>query len=215
MLCWSIFEVLLFGNVFQAQYRAQSYSSKVFWVPWQVRVWGSNDLKDTILAVLHIPVMLLWTQINFSRWNQGYCGHMHEKGVSIQLWEFLVHWYPTKTSANSGEKVVWLEEVRLLIKNMKHMACEKQPVAAVVLSTPQLPSCGWRCHSPSAWRRWRKEGIGAAAFPTWSLGLSRTRKSFRDTANCSSQPSSEQAMCRSGVLWHIPQQWEIGFSRQE
>lgn len=169
-LCWAISEVLLFGNNVSTTIScAQSYSSKVFRVQWYIRIWGGHELKDTILVAFHIPVMLLSARINFPCWNQGYCGHTHERGVSIQLWEFLIHRYPTKTSANSNGKVVWLEDIVLLIKNKKHTACEKQPVAAVVLSSLPAPvqprSHWWRCHSPSAWRRWRKEAIRAAAFP--------------------------------------------------
>lgn len=189
--------------------RAQLYSWKEFRVPWQIYVWRSGDLKATILVALHIPIMLLWGQIHFPGWDQGCSGHMRERGVSIQLCEFLIHRFPTKASANSGEKAVWLE-VMLLIKTMKHTACEKQPAAAVVLGTPSAPaqprSRRRRCHSPSAWRRRRKEAIRADAFPAWSPGLSRTRKSFRDMAEHSSWPQSAQAACHSGVPWHIPPQ---------
>lgn len=159
------------------------------------------------------PITLLWAQINFPCWNQGYCGHMPERGVSIQLWEFLIHQYPTKTSANSGEKAIWLE-VMLLLKNMKHVACENQPMAAVVLGTlPALMQprcCRRRCHSPSAWRRQRKEAIRAAAFLAWSPGLSRARKSFRDMGKGSCWPCLAQMVCHGGVPWHIPQQAGTG-----
>lgn len=39
-------------------------------VPWWIHVWGNNDLKDTVLVSLCVPVMLLWTQINFASWSQ-------------------------------------------------------------------------------------------------------------------------------------------------
>lgn len=84
--------------------------------------------------------------------------------------EFLIYWYSIKTSANSGEKAVWLE-VMLLIKPVKHMACENQPIAAVVLSNHHA-SCSpaaldGGATAPKAWRRQRKKAIRVAAFPVW------------------------------------------------
>lgn len=84
--------------------------------------------------------------------------------------EFLIYWYSAKTSVNSGEMMVWLE-IMLLIKPVKHMAYENQPMAAVVLSTHHAPcspaTLDRGATASRAWRRQRKKAIRVTAFPVW------------------------------------------------
>lgn len=149
--------------------------------------------------------MLLRTWKNSPCWNQGYCGCMPKRGFSIWMWAFLVHRYPTKNSANPGEKVVGLEEEdMLLIKPTKHTDCEKHHCGSSDHQHPQpthsptAPQPLVEVPSPSAWRRWRKEAI-RASFPSWSLILSRMRKLQRG-----GQGQQVWAACHEGSR-HIPQ----------
>lgn len=137
----------------------------------------------------HIPVMFLCSCEKFPLleprllWLYAWKGLFHpDVGIftsSISIQEFCYSWWKGGVIRR-----------RRYVTNKTHETHSLWKALLWQQWSPASPACPRTALQPwvevpsPAWRRWRKEAI-RASFPSWSLILSRTRKSFREVARSS------------------------------